>query len=85
MFIKNQGDWIWTNDILFPKQVRYRAALHPVIAFLCFCYLEEERIMGIEPIWSAWKAENLPLIYIRIVSSFCFYKSFFVIICINGE
>lgn len=21
--------------------------------------------MGIEPIWSAWKAENLPLIYIR--------------------
>jgi hypothetical protein len=25
----------------------------------------EKRIMGIEPISSAWKAENLPLIYIR--------------------
>jgi hypothetical protein len=39
-----------------------------------------ERIMGIEPISSAWKAENLPLIHIRkkflvyFIINTCFYS-----------
>ena len=28
-FSIGRGDWIWTNDNLLPKQVRYQAALHP--------------------------------------------------------
>ena len=28
-----------------------------------------ERVMGIEPTWSAWKAEVLPLNYTRIILS----------------
>lgn len=31
-------------------------------------YLLNLRIRGIEPISSAWKADNLPLIYIRLPS-----------------
>ena len=52
-------DWTRTSDISLTKGVLYRLSY----AGLSFCILE--RVMGIEPTSSAWKAEVLPLNYTR--------------------
>ncbi len=38
-----------------------------------------ERMMGIEPTRSAWKAEVLPLNYIRVFTTLLLYQKFIVL------
>jgi hypothetical protein len=51
---------IRTGDLFLTKEVLYR---------LSYMGLELERVMGIEPTPSAWKAEVLPLNYTRRAES----------------
>jgi hypothetical protein len=53
-FKNGRGDWIRTNDPLFPKQVRYQAALRPDILLAW----SGKRDSNSRP--SAWEADALP-------------------------
>ena len=50
-------NWTRTSDLFLTKEVLYRLSYEGVI--------DMERVMGIEPTLSAWKAEVLPLNYTR--------------------
>ncbi len=52
-------DWTRTSDLSLTKGVLYRLSYAGM--FLCL-----ERVIGIEPTSSAWKAEVLPLNYTRL-------------------
>src|SRR3954454_1412214 len=48
--VVSRGDWIRTSDLPAPSRMRYQTAPRPV-----------ERVRGLEPPLSAWKADVQPL------------------------
>jgi hypothetical protein len=59
-------NWTRTNDLFLTKEVLYRLS-YVGPSHLCQIL---ERVMGIEPTLSAWKAEVLPLNYTRASTDF---------------
>lgn len=61
--INGAHNWTRTSDLFLTKEVLYRLS-YVGVKQLFFPNLE--RVMGIEPTQSAWKAEVLPLNYTRL-------------------
>ena len=53
----------------------WRTSAAPLAAWIL------ERVMGIEPTFSAWKADILPLNYTRAASSDAYYSNKFILGC----
>ena len=58
-------DWNRTSDLLLTKEVLYRLSYTGVNGNFCRVTTRLEREAGIEPAYSAWKADVLPLNYSR--------------------
>ena len=69
----NRGahNWTRTSDLSLTKGVLYRLSYVGFDSTLHLRLNNLERVMGIEPTSSAWKAEVLPLNYTRATNSFC--------------
>ena len=68
LFIKiGAHNWTRTNDLFLTKEVLYHLS-YVVKTELMLIIMHLERVMGIEPTQSAWKAEVLPLNYTRLKS-----------------
>jgi hypothetical protein len=59
-------DWNRTSDLLLTKEVLYRLSYTGVKGNLSDSVMRLEREAGIEPAYSAWKADVLPLNYSRL-------------------
>ena len=51
--------WIRTGDLFLTKEVLYR------LSYMSASFPTLERVVGIEPTYSAWKADVLPMNYPR--------------------
>ena len=71
LFIKiGAHNWTRTNDLFLTKEVLYQLSYVGVCMSIkgSFIFALLERVKGIEPSRSAWKAEVLPLNYTRLKS-----------------